>query len=112
MCSVGTILGVSVDYCTVVVLFTFTANVIDSLSILGSDGGQILLLFNSNLVVMVTLDSEYHRMAVKDGTFIIDTSLKQYEGEFLPERTAPLVNFVFSSPLLFAMSRDGVVCIL
>ena len=93
-------------------LFLFTpANVIDSVSILGSDSGQILLLFNSNLVVMVTLDKEFSRIIVNE-SFVIETSLKPYDREFLPERVAPLINFVFSSPLLFAMTKEGLICIL
>ena len=87
------------------------ADVLESVLVLGSEGGQAILMFNSCLVCHVSLDVEFYRVALA-GCFQIKPSLSPYLDNQLPHTPAALTCCVFVSPLLFAMTEDGIVCIL
>ena len=78
---------------------------------LGSEGGKILLLFNSFLVCHFLLDQEFGRIALV-GCYVLQLSLHHYQDTYLPTSPGPVVSHVFISLLLFALTTDGIVCIL
>ena len=88
-----------------------SADIIDSVLLLGSDSGHVLLLVNSTLVCRLTLDNEFDRVALYD-CMALEMSFEPYEDDLLPQRAGLPVSFAFRTPLLFAMTLDGVVCIL
>ena len=87
------------------------ADIIDKVSLLGSDSGQVLVLVNSLLVCQLTMDNDFDRIVLHD-CMVLEMSFDPYEDENLPQRAGLPVCFVFKSPLLFAMTLDGIVCIL
>ena len=93
--------------------FTTPADVITSVSPLGSTNGQVLLLVNASLLLRVTLDQEFGRLTVQ-GHLSIEPSLQlqAFQDEAVPVGVGRLVDCVFQSPLLFTLSHDGFVCIL
>ena len=92
-------------------LLISTADVIDVVRPLGSDGGRVLLLLNSALVCWVELDCEFGRLTVQH-CLVVETSVKPYQDETLPRRVGEVVSHAFRSPLLFVLCEDGHVCIL
>lgn len=82
-----------------------------SVDLLGSEGGQALLLFNSSLVCHLVLDQEFGRIALV-GCHLLQLSLQSYQDEQLPGSPGLMVNCVHVSPLLFALTASGLVCIL
>ena len=87
------------------------ADVIDSLSLLGSHEDQVLLLLNSFLLCVVNLDPEFGRISIQQ-CLPIEPTTDPYVDDSLPQEVGPLANFAFRSPLLFALTQDGLVCIL
>lgn len=87
------------------------ADIIDRVSLLGSDSGQVLVLVNSSLLCQLTMDSDFDRIILHD-CMVLEMSFDAYEDKNLPQRAGLPVSFAFRSPLLFAMTLDGVVCIL
>ena len=83
----------------------------DSVRLLGSDGGQVLVLVNSLLVCSLTMDTEFDRVTLHD-CIALEMSFDPYDDDGLPQRAGLPVSFTYRSPLLFAMTLDGVVCIL
>ena len=79
--------------------------------LLGSDSGQVLVLINSLLLCSLTKDTEFDRIALHD-CIALEMSFDPYDDDDLPRRAGLPVSFTFRSPLLFAMTLDGVVCIL
>ena len=100
-------------HCFVAICFIFTplADIIERVSLLGSDSGQVLVLVNSLLVCRLTMDSDFDRIILHD-CMVLDMSFDAYKDKNLPQRAGLPVSFAFRSPLLFAMTLDGVVCIL
>ena len=94
-----------------------SADIIDSVLLLGSDSGHVLLLVNSTLVCRLTLILcsplivIFDRVALYD-CMALEMSFEPYEDDLLPQRAGLPVSFAFRTPLLFAMTLDGVVCIL
>ena len=93
------------------VYFSFIADIVDRLRLLGSDSGQVLVLVNSLLVCRLAMDSEFGRVTVHD-CMLLEMSFDPYKDDNLPERASLPVSFALRSPLLFAMTLDGIVCIL
>ena len=91
--------------------FSLSADIIDSVRLLGSDNGQVLVLVNSLLVCSLTMDTEFDRVALHD-CIALEMSFDPYDDDDLPQRAGLPVSFTFQSPLLFAMTLDGIVCIL
>ena len=98
-------------FTTSVLFFSLLADIVDSVRLLGSDGGQVLVLVNSSLVCSLTMDTEFDRVALHD-CIALEMSFDPYEDDLLPRRAGYPVSFTFRTPLLFAMTLDGVVCIL
>ena len=87
------------------------AYVLESVVLLGSDSSQVLLLLNSALLCKVELDREFGRVVLVS-CMAVDTSLEPFEDDSLPALAGEVVSLAFSSPLLFALTEHGVVCIL
>lgn len=83
----------------------------DSVRLLGSDSGQVLMLINSLLVCSLAMDTEFDRVALHD-CVALEMSFDSYDDDDLPQRAGLPVSFTFQSSLLFAMTLDGVICIL
>ena len=78
---------------------------------LGSEGGESLLLFDMSLVCRLVLDREFGCIALV-GCYVLHISLDQYEDDQLPRVPGSIACIEYVNPLLFAMTTDGVVCIL
>lgn len=78
---------------------------------LGSEDGQAIVLFNSCLVCRFSLDVDFGSVALV-GCYLIQLSLHRYQDDQLPSSPGSLSCCAFVSPLLFAMTTDGTVCIL
>lgn len=87
------------------------ADVLESVALLGSIENNILLLFNSSLVCHLVLDQEYGCIALV-GCYTIQLSLHRYQDDQLPDSPGPLASCTYVSPLLFALTESGIVCIL
>ena len=90
---------------------SLSADVIDSLQLLGSDSGRVLILINSLLVCSLAMDTEFGRVALHD-CITLEMSFAPYEDDLLPQRAGHAVSYTFRNPLLFAMTLDGITCIL
>lgn len=90
---------------------SLSADIVDSVRLLGSYGGQVLMLVNSLLVCSLAMDTEFDRVALHD-CVVLEISFDPYDDDDLPQRAVLPVSFMFQSPLLFAMTLDGVICIL
>lgn len=87
------------------------ADVLESVVLLGSEGGQALPLFNSSLVCHLVLDQEFGCIALM-GCHVLQLSLHGYQDDQLPGSPGPLAHCVYVCPLLFALTASGIVCIL
>ena len=77
----------------------------------GSSEGCVLLLANSSLLLSLSLDLEFNRVAV--GLCLsVEPSLDEMRDNLLPPRAGSVVDCVFSSPLFLQLCHDGNVCIL
>jgi hypothetical protein len=97
--------------CILILFVSLSADIVDSVRLLGSYGGQVLVLVNSLLVCSLTMDTEFDRVALHD-CVALEMSFDPYDDDDLPQRAGLPVSFTFQSPLLFAMTLDGVICIL
>ena len=88
-----------------------TADTLDVVVLLGSEGGQALLIFNSSLVCRLVLDHEFGCIALA-GCHVLQLSLQHYQDDQLPCSPGPLVTCTYVYPLLFALTASGIVCIL
>lgn len=87
------------------------ADVLESVELLGSVAGQVLLLFNSSLVCHLVLDQEFGSVVLA-GCHLLSLSLLPYHDDQLPGAPGELVGCVYVDPLLFALTTEGIVCIL
>ena len=87
------------------------ADVLESVELLGSEAGQILLLFNSSLVCHLVLDQEFGSVVLA-GCHLLSLSLEPYHDDQLPGAAGELVCCLYVDPLLFALTTEGIVCIL
>ena len=78
---------------------------------LGSDKGEAFLLFNSSLVCRLVMDHEFGCIILA-GCHTLQLSLLPYQDDQLPSSTGPMVECVYVAPLLFALTAQGIVCIL
>ncbi len=99
------------NLCMYCKLFLHTADILDLVVLLGSEGGQALLLFNSSVVCRLVLDHEFGCIALA-GCHVVQLSLQQYQDDQLPESAGPLVTCAYVNPLLFALTASGIICIL
>lgn len=60
---------------------------------------------------MVNFDPEFGRVSVQQ-CLPVEPTTDPYVDDALPVEVGPLVNFAFRSPLLLALTQDGLVCIL
>ena len=88
-----------------------TAELWDLVVLLGSEGGQALLLLNSSLVCRLILDHEFGCIALA-GCHVLQLSLQQYQDDQLPDSPGPLITCSFVNPLLFTLTASGIICIL
>ena len=87
------------------------ADVVDSVHLLGSDNGHVLVLVNSLLLCRLAVDNDFDRLVLHDCT-TLEMSFDPYDDDNLPQRSGLPVSFALRSPLLFAMNLDGITCIL
>lgn len=87
------------------------ADKLDLVSLLGSEGGQALLFFNSSLVCRLVLDHEFGCIALA-GCHVLQLSLQQYQDDQLPHSAGHIVTCAYVNPLIFALTDKGIVCIL
>ncbi len=92
-------------------IFPPLADSIDTIQAIGSYNNRVLLLVNSDLVCTVTFDPEFSRMIVLR-CLSIELSTDAYADSSLPQWVGPIVNVTFVRPLMFALTQDGLVCIL
>ena len=93
------------------IIVSFLADIIDRVRLLGSDSGKVLVLVNSLLVCHLAMDSEFGRVTVHE-CMLLEMSFDPYKDDNLPQRAGLPVSFALKSPLLFAMTLDGIACIL
>ncbi|CAI8051349.1 hypothetical protein GBAR_LOCUS28124, partial [Geodia barretti] len=76
----------------------------------GSSEGCVLLLLNQSLLVSLSLDLEFNRLAV--GLCVsVEPCPEDMGDSLLPPRAGRIVDFVFSSPLFLQLCHDGTVFI-
>ncbi len=84
---------------------------IETVISVGTFSNQVLLMVNSDLLVSVTFDPEFSRMVVLSA-LSVELSTDSYSDSSLPQWVGPLANITFVPPLLFALTQDGLICIL
>lgn len=95
----------------IIITLYLLADVVDSVHLLGSDNGHVLVLVNSLLLCRFAVDNDFDRLILHDCT-TLEMSFDPYDDDNLPQRSGLPVSFAFRSPLLFAMNLDGITCIL
>ena len=80
-------------------------------SCLAQRQARFLLLFNSCLVCHLVLDQKFGSVVLA-GCHLLSLSLEPYHDDLLPGAAGELVSCLYVNPLLFALTIEGIVCIL